>query len=91
MSNHATAIIAHDNVEHTINMGVTSAPVTASDQTAVSNIASDAIQSIDGKGNAIDANNSSILNDIGNMLANLTDELDAMLEEEKRAGLNDSE
>lgn len=30
-----------------------------------------------------------VLNDIGNMLANLTDELDAMLEEEKRAGLND--
>lgn len=25
-----------------------------------------------------------VLNDIGNMLANLTDELDAMLEEEKR-------
>lgn len=32
-----------------------------------------------------------VLNDIGNMLANLTDELDAMLEEEKRAGINDSE
>lgn len=28
-----------------------------------------------------------VLNDIGNMLANLTDELDAMLEEEKRQGL----
>lgn len=35
--------------------------------------------------------NSNVLNDIGNMLANLTDELDAMLEEEKRVGLNDSE
>lgn len=34
---------------------------------------------------------SNVLNDIGNMLANLTDELDAMLEEEKRVGLNDSE
>lgn len=31
-----------------------------------------------------------VLNDIGNMLANLTDELDAMLEEEKRQGLSDS-
>lgn len=31
---------------------------------------------------------SDVLNDIGNMLANLTDELDAMLEEEKRQGLN---
>ncbi|KAJ8898042.1 hypothetical protein PR048_003402 [Dryococelus australis] len=31
-----------------------------------------------------------VLNDIGNMLANLTDELDAMLEEEKRQGLNHS-
>ncbi|KAL0841482.1 hypothetical protein ABMA28_015159 [Loxostege sticticalis] len=31
-----------------------------------------------------------VLNDIGNMLANLTDELDAMLEEEKRQGLADS-
>ncbi|XP_068631552.1 caskin-2 isoform X3 [Battus philenor] len=31
-----------------------------------------------------------VLNDIGNMLANLTDELDAMLEEEKRQGLTDS-
>ncbi|XP_076757392.1 uncharacterized protein LOC143432257 isoform X2 [Xylocopa sonorina] len=29
-----------------------------------------------------------VLHDIGNMLANLTDELDAMLEEEKRQGLN---
>lgn len=29
-----------------------------------------------------------VLSDIGNMLANLTDELDAMLEEEKRQGLN---
>ncbi|GLH08948.1 Protein of unknown function [Gryllus bimaculatus] len=29
-----------------------------------------------------------VLNDIGNMLANLTDELDAMLEEEKRQGLS---
>ncbi|XP_055687816.1 caskin-1 isoform X2 [Lutzomyia longipalpis] len=34
---------------------------------------------------------SNVLNDIGNMLANLTDELDAMLEEEKRQGLNDNE
>lgn len=33
----------------------------------------------------------SVLNDIGNMLANLTEELDLMLEEEKRVGLNDSE
>ncbi|XP_055383897.1 uncharacterized protein DDB_G0283357 isoform X1 [Condylostylus longicornis] len=32
-----------------------------------------------------------VLNDIGNMLANLTDELDAMLEEEKRVGISDSE
>ncbi|XP_041978006.1 caskin-2 isoform X2 [Aricia agestis] len=31
-----------------------------------------------------------VLNDIGNMLANLTDELDAMLEEEKRQGLSTS-
>ena len=29
-----------------------------------------------------------MLNDIGNMLTNLTNELDAMLEEEKRQGLN---
>lgn len=91
MSNYTTATIAHDNAEHTINMGATSAPAQTSDQPTVSNNTSDAIQSIDGKANAIDANNSSILNDIGNMLANLTDELDAMLEEEKRAGLNDSE
>lgn len=32
-----------------------------------------------------------VLNDIGNMLANLTDELDAMLEEEKRQGLEIAE
>ncbi|KAI5652054.1 SAM domain (Sterile alpha motif) domain-containing protein [Phthorimaea operculella] len=31
-----------------------------------------------------------VLNDIGNMLANLTDELDAMLEEEKRQGLTET-
>lgn len=29
-----------------------------------------------------------VLSDIGNMLTNLTNELDAMLEEEKRQGLN---
>lgn len=46
------------------------------------------------RGDAKDVNEHasvSVLNDIGNMLANLTDELDAMLEEEKRVGLNDSE
>lgn len=32
-----------------------------------------------------------VLNDIGNMLANLTDELDAMLEEEKRQGLESTQ
>lgn len=37
------------------------------------------------------ADSLNVLNDIGNMLANLTDELDAMLEEEKRVGINDSE
>ncbi|KAL5287761.1 hypothetical protein ACFFRR_008562 [Megaselia abdita] len=41
-----------------------------------------------GGGNADSLN---VLNDIGNMLANLTDELDAMLEEEKRVGITDSE
>ena len=42
-----------------------------------------------GSGQKVSVN---VLNDIGNMLANLTDELDAMLEEEKRVGLNiDSE
>lgn len=51
--------------------------------------------SADGLDTTIESNNttidSNVLNDIGNMLANLTDELDAMLEEEKRVGLNDSE
>lgn len=52
---------------------------------------------ISSRGDAKDSSQSaehasvSVLNDIGNMLANLTDELDAMLEEEKRVGLNDSE
>ncbi|XP_049539317.1 uncharacterized protein LOC125953632 [Anopheles darlingi] len=32
-----------------------------------------------------------VLNDIGNMLANLTDELDAMLEHEKCAGISDAD
>jgi hypothetical protein len=32
----------------------------------------------------VDDSNVDVLNDIGNMLANLTDELDAMLEEEKK-------
>lgn len=44
--------------------------------------------SANSKSNLIGSN---VLNDIGHMLANLTDELDAMLEEEKRAGLNDSD
>lgn len=55
-------------------------PLTDCDETAIAVAAAAAVQ--------IDSN---VLNDIGNMLANLTDELDAMLEEEKRAGLNDSE
>lgn len=89
MSNHANAIIAHDNVEHAMKLGASSG--TTSETTTISNGGCDAIESIDAQGGTIEANNSSILNDIGNMLANLTDELDAMLEEEKRAGLNDSE
>lgn len=89
MSNHANTIIAHDNVDHAMKLGASSA--TPSETSAASIGASDTIESIDAQGSTIEANNSSILNDIGNMLANLTDELDAMLEEEKRAGLNDSE
>lgn len=34
------------------------------------------------------ASNVNVLNDIGHMLANLTDELDAMLQEEKMAGIH---
>ncbi|XP_046659983.1 uncharacterized protein LOC124353947 isoform X2 [Homalodisca vitripennis] len=37
----------------------------------------------------VDQEPADVLNDIGNMLANLTDELDAMLLEEKRQGLTD--
>lgn len=44
-----------------------------------------------GSGANGNADSLNVLNDIGNMLANLTDELDAMLEEEKRVGINDSE
>lgn len=40
-------------------------------------------------GLSLSAEPGDVLNDIGNMLANLTDELDAMLEEEKRQGLTD--
>ncbi|XP_058064419.1 uncharacterized protein LOC131214077 [Anopheles bellator] len=39
--------------------------------------------------NTGDIYGTNVLNDIGNMLANLTDELDAMLEEEKCAGISD--
>lgn len=46
---------------------------------------------VDGRESNNTTIDSNVLNDIGNMLANLTDELDAMLEEEKRVGLNDSE
>ena len=38
---------------------------------------------------SLDTNSVDVLDDIGNMLANLTTELDAMLEDEKRQGLND--
>ncbi|XP_058979601.1 uncharacterized protein LOC131802889 isoform X2 [Musca domestica] len=66
-------------------------PVEASAITNSSACGSDAknISSSTSKGSKVSVN---VLNDIGNMLANLTDELDAMLEEEKRVGLNtDSE
>lgn len=58
---------------------LTPTPVDASDAT------------VDGRESNNTTIDSNVLNDIGNMLANLTDELDAMLEEEKRVGLNDSE
>lgn len=48
-----------------------------------SNIAAHVVNHHSSGGEPVD-----VLNDIGNMLANLTDELDAMLEEEKRQGLN---
>lgn len=90
LSGHANAISAHDNGDgHALTLGTAAAP--PSDPLSTTGAGGDALGSADIKGAAIDANNSNILNDIGNMLANLTDELDAMLEEEKRAGLNDSE
>lgn len=51
----------------------------------------DSICSSSNNGANGNADSLNVLNDIGNMLANLTDELDAMLEEEKRVGINDSE
>ncbi|XP_063705294.1 uncharacterized protein LOC134834512 isoform X1 [Culicoides brevitarsis] len=56
-------------------------PTSTSMSTGITNDAAAAAELVD----------TNVLNDIGNMLANLTDELDAMLEEEKRAGINDSE
>lgn len=41
-------------------------------------------------GSEISTEAGDVLDDIGNMLANLTDELDAMLEEEKRQGLTEA-
>lgn len=41
-------------------------------------------------GHVAHAGHADVLSDIGHMLANLTDELDAMLEEEKRQGLASS-
>lgn len=93
LSSHTNAILAHDNGDgHALQLNTAATPTPDSTSSSTTNVGSDTIESIDAKGNnTLDANNSSILNDIGNMLANLTDELDAMLEEEKRAGLNDSE
>uniref|UniRef100_A0A336M3Z6 CSON008316 protein n=1 Tax=Culicoides sonorensis TaxID=179676 RepID=A0A336M3Z6_CULSO len=72
-------------------------PTSASMSTGVSNSNSGVIVNPESNMAATTTNTSTelvdtnVLNDIGNMLANLTDELDAMLEEEKRAGINDSE
>lgn len=84
--NHSNPVVL-DNTEEQTQLTSTT---TATSSSESSNNTNDSIQ-LEHNESAADPNNSNILNDIGNMLANLTDELDAMLEEEKRVGLNDSE
>lgn len=76
------------NISQSLHKGPSGAGTTTTPSPTLSSVS---VSGSDGQkiSNAIDSTN--VLNDIGNMLANLTDELDAMLEEEKRAGLNDSE
>lgn len=78
---------SNPNVSYKENDTVPKVSTDASSSTTDISSINDSNDQIDTKP-TIDSN---VLNDIGNMLANLTDELDAMLEEEKRAGLNDSE
>lgn len=75
------------NISQSLHKGTNGAGTTTTPSPTLSSVS---VSGSDGQkiSNTIDSN---VLNDIGNMLANLTDELDAMLEEEKRAGLNDSE
>lgn len=75
------------NISQSLHKGTNGTGTTTTPSPTLSSVS---VSGSDGQkiSNTIDSN---VLNDIGNMLANLTDELDAMLEEEKRAGLNDSE
>lgn len=86
--NHSNPV-ALDSTEQQTKLTATATTTTAASSDPSSN-SNDTIQ-LEHNESTVDPNNSNILNDIGNMLANLTDELDAMLEEEKRVGLNDSE
>lgn len=73
------------NISQSLHKASNGTGTTTTPSPTLSSVSGSDVQKIS---NTIDSN---VLNDIGNMLANLTDELDAMLEEEKRAGLNDSE
>lgn len=83
----AATDIEHNSVED--NSKDTSAIISTNTSAAAAVSSAVATGVAAGGGQKVSVN---VLNDIGNMLANLTDELDAMLEEEKRVGLNiDSE
>ncbi|KFB47851.1 AGAP000961-PA-like protein [Anopheles sinensis] len=77
-----------------VPIGNNSSAVTTTASSSTSSVASSGPEGANNAGTGApsdDIYGTNVLNDIGNMLANLTDELDAMLEEEKCAGISDIE
>lgn len=90
MQPHSNANVPLDDASHSKSTTADNTPTNLSSATSPS-----ASHNADIKDTSQSEHSSvSVLNDIGNMLANLTDELDAMLsmekEEKRNASLNDS-
>ncbi|XP_050099100.1 AF4/FMR2 family member lilli [Anopheles aquasalis] len=75
----------------TVAAGSTGGGTSAKDEHRQSEVAGSGQELTVATGGDGDIYGTNVLNDIGHMLANLTDELDAMLEDEKCAGISDAD